>query len=177
MRRTLAWAILGAAWLWAVAIVLAPRLLASGAAGEARLVQKTAAMIYVAAGHLCHQKPERSFHSGDRSLPVCARCTGLYLSAPLGLAFVLVRPRRAARDVAAPDRAYHRWRIAIVLALVPTVLSVAIEQFTGMTGNVSRALTAAPLGAIVAALVGALLTAQSFSPADTGQSRPKTGLT
>lgn len=35
---------------------------------------------------VCHQIPERSFHIGDYQLPLCARCSGMYLGAMLGLA-------------------------------------------------------------------------------------------
>lgn len=30
--------------------------------------------------YFCHQKPERSFHLGNFQFPVCARCTGFYIS-------------------------------------------------------------------------------------------------
>lgn len=36
---------------------------------------------------VCHRIDLRSFHLGDRSLPLCARCSGMYLGAVLGLAF------------------------------------------------------------------------------------------
>lgn len=34
---------------------------------------------------VCHRIPERSFHAGDYQLPLCARCSGMYLGAVLGL--------------------------------------------------------------------------------------------
>ena len=30
---------------------------------------------------ICHRKPERSFHINGHQFPVCARCTGFYMSA------------------------------------------------------------------------------------------------
>jgi uncharacterized membrane protein len=36
---------------------------------------------------VCHRIPERSFHIGNYQLPLCARCTGMYLGAVIGLAF------------------------------------------------------------------------------------------
>jgi uncharacterized membrane protein len=36
---------------------------------------------------VCHRIDERSFHIGDRQVALCARCTGMYLGAMLGLAF------------------------------------------------------------------------------------------
>lgn len=32
---------------------------------------------------ICHRKPERSFHVRDHQFPVCARCTGIYISVML----------------------------------------------------------------------------------------------
>jgi uncharacterized membrane protein len=47
---------------------------------------------------ICHQIPERSFHIDGRQLPLCARCTGTFLGAFLGLAvMLLLRRGRASR--------------------------------------------------------------------------------
>jgi uncharacterized membrane protein len=48
---------------------------------------------------ICHQIPERTFSlPGGRPLPLCARCTGTYLGAILGLtAMLLLRRQRASR--------------------------------------------------------------------------------
>jgi uncharacterized membrane protein len=44
---------------------------------------------------VCHRISERSFHIGDRQLPLCVRCTGMYLGAMLGLIYqVVLAPRR-----------------------------------------------------------------------------------
>ena len=42
-------------------------------------------LIFAAGGLVCHQRPERSFFVDGHQLPVCARCTGLYLSGALGI--------------------------------------------------------------------------------------------
>ncbi len=43
---------------------------------------------------VCHQIEARSFHLGERALPLCARCSGMYLGAMLGLAYqAWVSPR------------------------------------------------------------------------------------
>jgi uncharacterized membrane protein len=44
---------------------------------------------------VCHRIDLRSFHLGDRILPLCARCTGMYLGALLTLTYYLVRRSRA----------------------------------------------------------------------------------
>jgi uncharacterized membrane protein len=45
---------------------------------------------------ICHRIGERSFHIGDRQLPLCARCTGEFFSAGISLLFLaLVSPRKS----------------------------------------------------------------------------------
>jgi uncharacterized membrane protein len=51
---------------------------------------------------VCHRIDLRSFHLGLRPLPLCARCTGMYLGALLGLAFYALRHPRAGRYPARP---------------------------------------------------------------------------
>lgn len=47
---------------------------------------------------ICHRIPERSFILAGRPLPLCARCTGTFLGAILGLvAMLLLRRHRASR--------------------------------------------------------------------------------
>jgi uncharacterized membrane protein len=45
---------------------------------------------------VCHRIDERSFHVGGQQLPLCARCSGMYLGAVLGLAFQAITARRKA---------------------------------------------------------------------------------
>ena len=47
--------------------------------------------LYVIFSPLCHQIPARSFFLAGLQLPVCARCTGIYLGGFIGSFFV--RPR------------------------------------------------------------------------------------
>ena len=112
-----------------------------------------AVLAYTAGGIVCHQLPERSFFWGAWQYPVCARCTGLYASAVLGLAGWAVarwRHRRA-------------WRVAPRAALVvlaATALPTALSVVTAAAGwwdggNVTRALLGVPLGATAGALLAA----------------------
>jgi uncharacterized membrane protein len=153
-------ALVGLTVLWAALIVAAPL----GAEAVSHEVRVATALTYLSAGYVCHQRPERSFHLDGHQLPVCARCTGLYLAAPFGLAGVMLMRRREGAD----DRAYRRWRVAIAAAAVPTVISVGLEWIAGpgLSSNVSRALTALPLGAALAALLGAAALGH-FGPSDT----------
>jgi uncharacterized membrane protein len=43
---------------------------------------------------ICHRISERSFHIGDRQLPLCARCTGEFYSAGISLLFFGLFSRR-----------------------------------------------------------------------------------
>lgn len=44
---------------------------------------------------VCHRLDSHSFHIGDRQLPLCARCSGMYLGGVLGLGFqFLLAPRK-----------------------------------------------------------------------------------
>jgi uncharacterized membrane protein len=43
---------------------------------------------------VCHRIDARSFHLGNRQLPLCVRCTGMYLGAMWGLAFQVILGRR-----------------------------------------------------------------------------------
>ena len=105
-------------------------------------------VVYVAASRVCHQRPERSFHSGGVQWPVCARCSGLYLAAPFGAcaAALTLRRRRASRT----DRAVG-W---LLVAAVPTAITFGLE-FLGLAApsNLVRALAALPLGAMLAVVL------------------------
>ena len=129
------------------------------------------AFVYAAGSIICHQLPERSFFVDGRQLPVCARCTGLYLSGGAGFLGWLVwkmargwrriaTRRRNVRVVGAPATVPPRAALAIVIAAgLPTALSYA----TGVSGvwdgsNITRALLAVPLGACAGAVVAAVAT-------------------
>jgi uncharacterized membrane protein len=63
-------------WMWAV---------------PAGLLGKADAIGYA----VCHRIDARSFHLGERALPLCARCSGMYLGALVGLLYQSVFfPRR-----------------------------------------------------------------------------------
>lgn len=117
-------------------IYLAPVALQSGPA-----LSVLAAMVYRGAGLICHQRPERSFHLAGVQLPVCARCTGLYMS---GAVAALAACGGWRRRVAAP----RATRIAFAMAAVPTALTIAVE-LAGLAhpSNDVRAMSAIPLGA------------------------------
>ncbi|HBG74023.1 MAG: hypothetical protein A2X25_08505 [Chloroflexi bacterium GWB2_49_20] len=65
---------------------------------------------------VCHRIPERSFHIGDYQLPLCARCSGMYLGAMIGLVFQAIISKR--RSGMPP------WRVIIPLALLVLAFGV-----------------------------------------------------
>jgi uncharacterized membrane protein len=114
--------------------------------------------VYVATSRICHQKPERSFHSEGVKWPVCGRCSGLYIGGAAGaLAWLVMRRRR-------PGSRLLAW---LAVAAVPTALTVVLE-WTGLAGvgNTARALAGVPLGAMIA-LVIVQTAAGSKDPAST----------
>ena len=107
------------------------------------------AMVQIVGSRVCHQRPERSFHTSGVRWPVCARCSGLYFGAACGAWFGFAARMR-------------RWvsgrRIAIVLvASLPTAVTWIAEWAFGVpVTNVARALAGLPLGAAIAATVVAV---------------------
>jgi uncharacterized membrane protein len=115
------------------------------------------AIIFAIGGVICHQRPERSFFIDGHQLPVCARCTGLYVSALIGLAgWVAVKLARGWQPIPVLPRTALRM---LAIAAVPTAISVASGMLGAAVGtNLSRALLAIPLGASAGAIVAAVAT-------------------
>ena len=115
------------------------------------------AFIFAIGRVICHQQPERSFFLEGNQFPVCARCTGLYVSAAAGLAgWVAAKAASRWRPLSFDRRLAIRM---IVIGGIPTAVSLA----TGLAGvwdgsNVTRALVAVPLGASAGAIVAAVFT-------------------
>jgi uncharacterized membrane protein len=135
-----------AASAWAVLLVTGPWVTRSS--------ESLGGVLYLAAGLVCHQLPERSFHFGGSQLPVCARCLGLYLGGAAGLMIWAVAA--SARTLSLRRASALRW---LALAAVPTAVSVVSAWIgTGDPDNIWRALLAAPLGFAAGAVVGAVTT-------------------
>jgi uncharacterized membrane protein len=122
--------------LWAATLFAAPFALTS----RNQRVVAGAATVYNGAAFICHQRAARSFHVGGIQLPVCGRCTGLYLSGAIGALVGWVRSRR--------PRVPSNTRRVVLVAALPTVVSLALEWFGIIDPtNVGRALCALPFGA------------------------------
>jgi uncharacterized membrane protein len=106
------------------------------------------AAVYAIGSAVCHQLPERSFHLWGAQLPVCARCTGIYVGAA-----VVVSAFRRTTVRLKPD-ATRVARMLLLIAALPTIITLAYEWTTGITpSNIVRACAGLPLGAAVAAIV------------------------
>ena len=81
---------------------------------------------------VCHRIDVRSFHLGERQLPLCARCSGMYLGAVLGFIYQAVVSRRRS---GAPSK-------GIILILGMLVLAFAVD---GVNSFLSLMLDAPPL--------------------------------
>lgn len=112
-----------------------------------------AAFAYSVGGVVCHQLPDRSFVLAGRQLPVCARCTGLYLGVACGLIGWFLIRRFLARRQVNPRVALY----AFAIAVVPTAVSWAMGILGAWDGsNVTRAVLAVPLGVTAGAIVAAV---------------------
>ena len=154
-------AFVGASVAWFGALPLAT--LASSQPSQSTVVYLFGFAVYLVGGLLCHQRPERSFFLWGSQMPVCARCTGIYVGAAI---FVLthVAFRRAnalrhglGRDVGrqtlggnaalvfsggnvaqgfSPARTREGGspaRIDLIAASIPTAATLAYEWTTGQT--------------------------------------------
>ena len=65
---------------------------------------------------VCHRIDLRSFHLGNRQMPLCARCTGMYLGAMLGFIYQTVLGKR--RTGMPP------WRVILVLGILAAAFGV-----------------------------------------------------
>jgi uncharacterized membrane protein len=139
-------AYLTGAIVWAGVIPLAA--LAAGSANGASVLYAFAIGVYGIGHVICHQLPVRSFHLWGAALPVCARCTGIYVGAAVTALLISVRPVRTTPSAASARR-------LLIAALFPTALTLAYEWTTGvMPANWIRALAGMPLGAAVIWLLG-----------------------
>ena len=129
--RALFWTA-GAALLFLAGSLLAPLLQSSPGAD----------LLRVAYAPLCHQRAERSLEIGSGTQAVCARCSGLYAGATIGLF-------AAALGLAGSGRRLRPWMLAA--ALTPTAID-ALVPWVGLSGlpNLPRLWLAAPAGFVTA---------------------------
>ena len=125
--------------LWVVALFLTP------------------AAIFPIGRYICHQRPERSFVVHGQQMPVCARCTGLYVGALVGAPLAAI---------AATALAGARARRLIAICALPTLTTWTLE-FAGIASfsKAARFTAALPLGFAAAWLVLSVLAPSRPTPA------------
>jgi len=148
----------------ALAAVAWPFVLAGGVVARAQdAAPAFVTAVYLATSRICHQQPERSFHSEGVKWPVCGRCSGLYLGGAAGaLAWLVMRRRR-------PSPRLIAW---LAVAGAPTALTFVLE-WTALAGvgNGARALAGIPLGAMIAVVIVHTAADKSLSPRSSRSSR------
>lgn len=161
----------GAATAWAFALPAAT-LVAEGPSDS--LWHVLAFTVYGLASVICHQASERSFEILDAQLPVCARCTGLYVGAAvvsIAWMFRLGGVRFAVqRGLGHPVRWLDARRV-LFLGGIPTAATLVWEWSTGaMPSNGIRALAGVGLG------VSVTLVLLGFSDRAIASRAPRPGL-
>jgi uncharacterized membrane protein len=155
IRRHALSAACAAASAWSLLVLLAPFLGSRAGRGSAGL--GLAVLAYLAGGIVCHQQPARSFELAGAPLPVCARCSGLYLAGASGL-LITALLARTGRESQQRDNGVS-WRVVLAAAAVPMALSLVLEWVGVWAGtNGWRAASAVPLG-----LAGGVLIGESLS--------------
>lgn len=106
---------------------------------------------------VCHRIDVRSFHMGERQLPLCARCTGMYLGAMLGLVFQAFSGRRRAQGHPAgmPPVRVLIFLVVLVVAFGVDGVNSYLHLFPGAPSlyepsNLLRLLTGTGMGLTIA---------------------------
>jgi uncharacterized membrane protein len=155
MTRTAIRPILVAAPVIWVAGLFGALVIASRASVSVTLYAVSAA-VYEVGSLVCHQLSGRSFHAWGAQMPVCARCTGLYVGAAVA---ALAATRM---DGVAQRHMWNRARQFLVIGATPTAITLMYEWLSGVTpGNWIRASAGFPLGAIVMLIVVSATAAES----------------
>lgn len=138
----------GAAVLWALALPLAS--FAASRPAPANGWYAIAVGLYAAGSLVCHQLPARSFQLWAAQMPVCARCTGIYVGS--ALAVIVLMALDTSLAIRGNDR--RRTIATLVVSSLPTATTLVYEWATGQpSSNLIRALAGAPIGAAVASMV------------------------
>jgi uncharacterized membrane protein len=94
----------GTPWKWLVLIAAGIVVIVWLMLTPSGLLGKADAIGYA----VCHRIDARSFHIGDRQMPLCARCTGMYLGALAGMLYQIIQGRRGGMP---------NWKTYAILAL------------------------------------------------------------
>lgn len=152
-------AFVAAALAWAALLVAVPFIASRAHATSPGTLMVVA--VYGIGSLVCHQLPERSWRLWTAQMPVCARCTGIYLGA--AVAAVIQGARGFQTSVTrgfarrSPQRLALRVgsaRVLLALAALPSLATLVYEWTTGvMPSNALRFAAGIPIGVVVAWLI------------------------
>jgi uncharacterized membrane protein len=146
-------AFIAAALMWTIALPLATFVASRPHASTG--LYGAALAVYAAGSIVCHQVSERTFHLWSTQMPVCARCTGIYVGGAIAVVMLLTGRTAPRRTGAATRVGPHRVGLIVVAAALPTLATLVVEWSTGHTPpNWLRAGTGVPLGSAVAWAIG-----------------------
>ena len=103
---------------------------------------------------VCHRIAERSFLLGDRAVPLCSRCSGMYLGALVGMIYQAIRGRRGELPTRRIQWAFGFFLLAFAIDGINSYLSF-FPQAPGLytPQNGLRLLTGTLLGTAIAAFL------------------------
>lgn len=106
---------------------------------------------------VCHQMAERSFLWGNGTMPLCARCTGIYIGVFFALCFFLWKKRLEG------NRPFSAKQIFWMLLCIIPMAADGFCSYIGLweSNQLLRVLTGSLIGAVVP---GLLLLAGNFEP-------------
>lgn len=106
---------------------------------------------------VCHQMAERSFIWENGTMPLCARCTGIYMGVVFALCFFLWKKRMQG------NRPFSAKQIVLMLLCIIPMAADGFCSYIGLweSNPLLRVLTGSLIGAVVPAL---LLLAGNFDP-------------
>ena len=103
---------------------------------------------------VCHRIDGRSFHLGDRQLPLCVRCSGMFLGAVIGLLYQFARGSR--RGGTPPKRVFIAMGVLVLTFAVDGLNSYLSLPFFSeiptlyQPGSLTRLLTGSGMGLVIA---------------------------
>lgn len=129
---------------------------------------------------VCHRIDVRSFHMGDRQLPLCARCTGQYLGAMTGLAFqaligrrrVGVPPKRVIAVMVLMAALYGLDGVNSYLHLPPFEAAFPNMRLLYEPNNVLRLMTGTGIGLVISAVLFPAFTSTLYRQYDRSPALP-----
>jgi len=107
---------------------------------------------------VCHQLPSRSLNIGNLYLPVCARCTGIYIGFLVSAVILFLMFRKKENDL---PPAYIT--IILFLFILSTVINGVLSYFTPLsTSNNVRLVTGFLCGSSIMAIIYPIFTFQYY---------------